>query len=418
MIPVHFGSDIIELDIPQENLAFNLHTAESPPATDEKAEIRQSIEHPVGCERLRDMVPANASVVILGDDRTRLTPQDKIVPVVLEELYAAGVKREQIRIIIAYGTHRPMTQEEIVAKYGSEVVSDIEIRHHDCLDAANLVDHGVTRRGTRIFVNKECLEADIRIGIGSVIPHYPTGWSGGAKILLPGVAGGDTTYAMHMLGVSEQALGQITSPVRDEMEDFAREVGLHFIVNVLHNAQGQVIRSFAGHCVKAHRAAVQQGLNMYGAPFAEKADITLSSTWPVDFDLTQSSKGLFSAECVTKPGGEIILLSPCHEGIAPTHGDEMLRLALYDNDVIQYMIEKKDVQDPLGATECMYYNLIKNKFKATVMMDKATTESLGFFHLSPVDLPIYIKLRLENNNMLKIGIINQSTEILPIFRAQ
>ena len=214
---------------------------------------------------------SNAAVVIIADDRTRMTPQDRIIPLVLDELYAAGVTNKRIRIIIAYGTHRPMTDNEIELKFGSTVASAVEIRHHDCLDQTNLMDMGVTRRGTQIFVNRECMEADIRIGIGSVVPHYPTGWSGGAKILLPGLAGEDTTYAMHLLGITETSLGQEVSPVREEMEDFAREVGLHFIVNVIHDDRGRIVHAVSGHFIKAHREAVRLGRDMYSAAFSRKS---------------------------------------------------------------------------------------------------------------------------------------------------
>ena len=414
MVHLHFGKDILELEIPQKNLVFNLNIKKIPHTGGDHEEIRRSLANPVGSKRLRDMVPKNASVVILGDDRTRMTPQHLIVPEVLKELYAAGIKKERIKLLIAYGTHRPMSSEEIAEKYGRDIQSDIKVVHHDCLDGNNLVDRGVTRRGTRIFVNRDCMEADFRIGIGSVIPHYPTGWSGGAKILLPGVAGEETTCAMHLLGVSVQALGQELTPVRMEMEDFAREVGLHFIVNVVHDGEGSVVRSVAGHFIEAHREAVSWGRKVYGASFREPADITLSSTYPVDFDLTQSSKGLFSAESATKPGGEIILMSPCHEGVAPTHGGEMLRLAQYDNDTLLSMLEQKQVNDPLSATECMYYNIIKNSYKTTIMMDPETIRTLGFHSLSVDDLQDYIDQKLKMDRGLKIGVIHQSAELLPI----
>lgn len=414
MIRVRYGRDILELPIPADNLAFNLYPQKAPGIRNEEKVIEQALQRPIGCGRLRELVPSDASVVIIADDRTRMTPQDRIIPRVLDELYAVGVTNKRIRIIIAYGTHRPMSDREVEVKFGRAVTSSIDIRHHDCLDNANLLDMGLTRRGTRIFVNRECMEADIRIGIGSVVPHYPTGWSGGAKILLPGLAGEDTTYAMHLLGITETSLGQEVSPVREEMEDFAREVGLHFIVNVIHDDRGRVVHAVSGHFIEAHREAVRLGMDMYSAVYREKADITLSSPYPIDYDLTQSSKGLFSAELATKPGGEIILLSPCSEGIAPTHGDEMLRLGLYNNDRIRLMLEKRQVSDPLSATECMYYNLIKDKFRTTIMMDPDLSRRLGFNHIRPDALPGYIARRLKENGRLKIGILNQSAELLPV----
>ena len=414
MIPVNFGTKVLELNIPEENLVFNLHPNEFPRPTDVREELRSSIHNPVGSRRLRDIVHKDASVVILGDDRTRLTPQDLIVPVILEELYSAGVRPQQIKLIIACGTHRQMTEKEIEEKYGRELMNEIEIKNHDFLDTDNLVNKGITRRGTKILVNREFLQADIRIGIGSVLPHHPTGWSGGAKILLPGVAGEETTCDMHLLGATEQQLGKIETPCRSEMEDFADNVGLHFIVNVVLDEQGHILKSVAGHFVKAHREAVNWGFKVFGAAFHEQADLTLSSTHPMDYDLTQSDKGLFSAEIATKQGGEIILLSPCPEGIAPTHGEEMAKLAGYDDDTLWDMLKNNQIQDRFAASENMYLNHIKKNFKATLMMDPVLCNIMGFFHLDSEHLNEYLNYKLKLDKNIKIGIINQSTEVLPV----
>ena len=414
METILFGRSVIELDIPEGNLAFNLKANDVDPPKDETEEIRRSILNPAGSKRLRDIVSKNSKVVILVDDRTRLTPQKMIIPIVLEELYEAGLADDQIKIVIAYGTHRPMTRDEIEERFGSALMSKVEIKGHECLNEKNLVDKGTTRRGTRIFINREVLEADIRIAIGCVLPHHPTGWSGGAKMLLPGVAGQDTICAMHLIGANEPQLGKILTPCREEMEDFAQAVGLHFIVNVIHDKEGKILRSAAGHFIEAHRKAVQYGMEIFGVKFSGFADITLSSTAPMDFDLTQSDKGLFSAELATKPGGEIILVSPCPEGIAPTHGEEMAELARFDDATLWKMLEENKINDVFCASENMYLNHIKNNFKTSLMMEPVLANIMGFYHLSAEDLPEYINYRLKLDKKLKIGIINQSSELLPI----
>ena len=414
METINYGSKIIELDIPKSNLVFNLKANDFPKPVNEDEEIKRSILNPVGCQRLRDMVSKNDKVVILADDRTRLTPQKRIIPVVLSELYAAGLSKDQIKIVIAYGTHRPMTKAEKEERFGPELMADIEIRDHDCLNMEGLLDKGITSRGTRILINKEVMEADLRISVGTVLPHHPTGWSGGAKMLLPGTAGQETICAMHLLGANEQQLGKIMTPCREEMEDVARAAGSHFIVNVILDTEGNVLKSVAGHFIEAHRQAVHWGFEVFGVKIKENADITLSSTYPLDFDLTQSDKGLFSAELATKHGGEIILVSPCPEGIAPTHGEEMARLARFDDNTLWNMLDAKKIHDPFCASENMYLNHIKKNFKATLMMDPTLTNVMGFNYLGAEDLPKYIKYRLELDNSLKIGIINQSSEILPI----
>jgi nickel-dependent lactate racemase len=234
-------------------------------------------------------------------------------------------------------------------------------------------------------------------------------------MLLPGVAGQETVTSMHLLGATEQQLGNVDTPCRQEMEDFAKEVGLHFIVNVLNDTDGNVLKVVAGHFIKAHRRGIELGKEIYGAPYDGRADITLSSTYPCgDFDLTQADKGLFSAELATEQGGEIILLSPCPEGIAPTHGDEMAKLARYSDDELWKMLENDQIHDRFCASECMYLNHIKTHFKGTLMMDPMLTNMMGFHYLGADDLQGYIDYKLKLEPDLKIGIIRKSSEVLPI----
>jgi nickel-dependent lactate racemase len=258
------------------------------------------------------------------------------------------------------------------------------------------------------------MEADFRIGVSGVLPHHPTGWGGGAKILLPGIAGQETICDMHLLGVDDQQIGKIHTPCRQEMEDFAKEVGLHFIVNVVYNAKGHIYKIASGHFIEAHRKAVEYATDVFGVKFSQKADITLSSTYPADFDLTQSDKGLFSAELVTKPGGEIILVSPCPEGIAPTHGEEMAKLGSLSDRLLWKMLDEDKVEDRFCACECIYLNHVKSNFKATLMMNPILTNCMGFNYLSKQDLPEYIRYRLGLDDSLKIGILRTSGELLPI----
>ncbi|ULB34638.1 MULTISPECIES: nickel-dependent lactate racemase [Proteiniphilum] len=412
VIPVHFGEKLIELRIPEKNLCFSLQRNEFSPPENPGDEIKRALQNPIGTKRLREIVSKNSSVVILADDRTRVTPQKVIIPLILDELHEAGIGNEQIKLVIAYGTHRPMTDKEILERFGQDIIDQIEIKHHDC--QGNLVNRGITKRGTRIVVNKDVLNADIRIGVGGVLPHHPVGWSGGAKILLPGVAGTETVHAMHLLGATEQQLGKVLTPCREEMEDFARDVGLHFIVNVIQTDKGELLKAVAGHFIEAHREAVRWGMKIFGSRFTEAADITISSAYPSDFDFTQADKGLFSAEIATKPKGEIILLSPCYEGIAPTHGEEIARLAKYDDTTLFKMLDDNAIEDRFGASECMYLNHIKRNFKATLTMDPILTNLLGFHYLRIDDLQEYLSERINLEKDIQIGIVHNSSEVLPV----
>ncbi len=413
IIPMNYGNEIVELDIPEENICFNLKRNSFTSELTESEELKRAMENPIASKRLKEIVNKDSIVAIMVDDRTRKTPQKRMLPFVLKELNDAGVQDSQIKLIIATGTHRDMTEEEILERFGEEIVNKVKIENHDHLN--NLENIGKTSLGTNILVNKDVLDADIRIAVGASLPHHPTGWSGGAKMFLPGVAGAETVNAMHLLGATEAQLGKVMTPMRKEMEEFAEKVGLHFILNVILDENDEIVKAAAGHFVDAHREIVKWGMKLNGVEFDELADITISSPNPFDYDLTQADKGMFSAERATKDGGEIILLSPCYEGVAPTHEEEMCRLARYDDDTLWKMLDDDVVGDRFSASECMYLNYVKRNYKMTITMQNSMLANMmGFYHLDVKDVPKYIKRRIELDKNIKIGIINTSAEVLPI----
>jgi nickel-dependent lactate racemase len=408
----------LPIGIHQGQLLFDLQPADAPPVTDVSQEIQRTLREPVGSPLLGELVNTGNRVVIIGDDGTRLTPADQIIPPLLDVLNASGVPDSDITLVIATGTHRAMTPGEIAAKYGLQVTGRVGVINHDCLDEENLVSCGTTRRGTDIWINRVVLEADVRIGVGNIVPHHPTGWSAGAKILLPGVAGERTTAQMHLLGAAEQQLGRLDTPCREEMEDFARATGLDFIVNTVLNRHGQLVRAAAGHFIDAHREGVRWAESVYGVPFRQKADITLSSTYPIDFDLFQADKGLFSAAVCTKEGGEIILVSPCYEGVSPAHPEAVELGCLSDKELWQLAQPDCD-QDPLSIAEALYFNSLKQPFRVTLATEGIsgdTAEKMGFSHVQPVDLSDYLARRLAAEPELTVGVLRYSAETLPLHR--
>jgi nickel-dependent lactate racemase len=418
IISINYGQAQLPLAIDEGRVLFDLQPADVPPVPNVGQEIHRTLREPVDSRPLRDLVRPSDQVAIIGDDGTRLTPTDQIVPPLLDELNQGGVPDSDVTLVIATGTHRPMTPGEIAAKYGAEVIDRVRVINHDCLDRENLVSCGTTRRGTDVWVNRTVLEADVRVGVGNIVPHHPTGWSAGAKILLPGVAGEHTTAQMHLLGATEQQLGKVDTPCREEMEDFARATGLNFIVNTVLNRDGQLVRAVAGHFIGAHREGVRWAEKVYGVPFRQKADVTLSSTYPIDFDLFQADKGLFSAAVCTKEGGEIILVSPCTEGISPTH-PEVVELGCLDDDALWEFAQCEDAQDPLSIAEVLYFNSVKRPFKVTLATEgipRDTAHKMGFNHIEPTGLSEYLARRVAADPDLAVGILRQSTETLPLYR--
>jgi len=396
---------------------FDLSPRSVPPAADLRQKLREALATPIGTPPLHEMLRPGQKVTLIIDDNTRLTPTKQIVPVVLDELNRVGIPDRDVRAVIASGTHRLMTSKEKEEKYGDPIMSRIPVLDHNYKDPAKLVDYGTTKRGTRILVNKDVIEADFRIAIGNIIPHHPAGWSAGAKAVLPGVAGEETVAQMHFLGSRSPALGRVDTPMRQEMEDFAERIGLNFILNIILNREGELVDAVAGHFIQAHRAGVEISKKVYGLPIPELADLVISSTSPVDFDFFQADKGITSAELATKPGGEIVLVSGCIEGISPAHPELADYLGKMTNGQIWELVHRREAPDPLTAAEAIVFNDIKAKMDITLATEgisPALCQSMGFRHVWPKRLAEYVNERLGRKPDLKIGILRQSAEVLPI----
>ncbi len=411
------GKNEIDTVIPENRLYFNLDLKDSTKLNGIENEIAKILKHPIGTPSLSEIVKGKKNIVILADDYTRLTPANIIIPIVLNELNKSGISDSMITIVIAAGSHKLMSESQIQKKFGEEVISRVKIHQHKYLDENNLLHYGKTKRGTNIWINKEVVESDFRIAIGTIFPHHPTGWSGGAKMLLPGVAGKETIAQMHLLGATEQRLGETLTPCREEMEEFANKTNLEFIINVILNNKGEVVYITAGDFIKAHREGIKLAHKVCAVPFKKKADITISSTYPVNYDLFQADKGLFSAEITTKKNGEILLISGFKEGIASSH-TELIELAnLKDENIWNIVRNDSQNHDLLACAEVLYLNHIKNKFKTYIVTSDLTEDAvknIGLNYLNPIYLQEYIDNNIKKNPEIGIGIINQSTEVLPV----
>ena len=359
----------LEIDLPAGNLIFDVQPHDVPPADNWRQILLDALANPIGTPELANMLHPGDRVTLIVDDNTRPTPVDRILPVLLDELNRLGIPDSDIQAVIASGTHRAMTANEKLEKYGQALLERISFLDHRYKDPASLVDFGTTQRGTRILVNKDVIQADFRIAVGNIVPHHPTGWSAGAKAVLPGVGGEETVAQMHFLGSRYPALGRVDTPMRQEMEDFAEKINLNFILNVVLNRHGELLAAVSGHFIKAHRVGVEHSMAVYGLPIPELADMVISSTSPVDFDLFQGDKGITSAEPATKPGGEIVLVSGCVEGICPAHPELADYLGKNTTEQLWDMLDRNQIDDPLTGAEAIVLNDIKAKMNITLVTD-------------------------------------------------
>jgi nickel-dependent lactate racemase len=317
LITIPYGTKHISFNIPETNVAEvllpNPSVPKVPPA------IFQAIRYPIGTASLSSLVNPRSKVVILCEDITRPTPLDILLPYILDELQTVGVSKENILIIFALGSHRPMTSEAMRAKLGSDIYENYQVVNSEFRDPSKLVYVGTTESGVDIYIDKRVIQADVKIGIGSVFPHPAAGYTGGAKILYPGVAGEMTVAQFHLSAalVDKNLFGEAENPVRKEMETWVDRVGLDFVVNAILTPTGEIYQVVAGHYVEAHRQGIRFCQELYTIKVQDLADAVIVSSFPADLDFWQAGKAIMAAEKVVKTGGTIVLVTPCYEGVGP-----------------------------------------------------------------------------------------------------
>jgi nickel-dependent lactate racemase len=417
-ISVPYIDRLLDIKIPEGNLVFDVKPQEAAPAANIIKTLRTALDHPIGTLLLGESIKPGQKILIIADDFTRLTPSGDIIPVLLDTMNRAGIRDRDIRLIIASGAHRTMRQSEVEVKFGRQVKSRVEILTHHYQNPGELMDYGTTGHGTHILINRCIAEADFVIAVGQIIPHHPIGWSGGAKAVMPGIAGEETIAQLHILGVMSSKLGKVNTVMRLETEDVAERVGLDFIFNVVLNCRGEIVDAVSGHYVQAHRAGVDLSKKIYLRTIQAKSDITISSTSPVDHDFFQGDKGIFAAGLATQAGGEIILVTGCLEGINPNRPELANLVGKLTNTQILGNIQRNAISDLLIASEAIMINNAKQNHRITILSDGLPPElcqAMGFNHLKPEDLSGYIRKRLDQNSGLKVGLLRQSTSIYPIF---
>ncbi len=380
--------------------------------------IEQAIDRPIGCSPLTAVKPDD-KVLVIVDDKSRTTPADEILPAVLERLRQAGVRDSAVTLMIALGTHRPMTGPELQEKVGPEVFARYRVANHAWDDPAALCNLGKTAAGTDIWVNKLAVDADYVIGIGHIVPHRVAGFSGGGKIVQPGISGPVTTGQTHWLSAyhsAEEMLGKPDNPVRREIEEVAARVGLKFIVNVVQDSAGKVAGVFAGDPILAHRAGCRFAGGIFGVAVKEKADIVIAEAYPAELELWQATKALQAADVVVKPGGQIILLAQCPEGISRSHGPLIERFGFRPLAAVERLVAEGAVADLNVASYLARVGNVLEKNR-TILVSQGISAlqsgKIGFESCSTAE-EAFLKAVTGEEGRPKIAILHQGSELLPI----
>lgn len=310
------GTSTQVVEVPEKNLIGVLRAKPAPAIASEEEEVRRALREPVGAPPLRQVVRPGEKIAVITSDITRPMPTRKVMPALLDELYAAGVKPEDITLVFALGSHRRQTDEERRRLAGERAWN--EIRCVDC-DPDDCVHLGVTSAGTPVDITRVVAEADRRICLGNVEYHYFAGYSGGAKAIMPGCSTRAAIQSNHSMMVrAEAAAGNLkTNPVRRDIEEAAALCGIDYILNVVLGEHKEILRAAAGDVTQAHRELCAFLDKIYLNELPQAADIVLVSQGgaPKDLNLYQTQKALDNARHAVRQGGIIILIGSCREGL-------------------------------------------------------------------------------------------------------
>lgn len=381
-----------EVVVPEENLLFNAEPLKTGNVPDQERIVEESLDNPIGTDRLENILKPEMNVVILCDDITRPTPTAKILPQVMKRIEKAGIPDSQIKIIMAPGTHRPMTDEELEIKLGRPIMGRYNVFNRDYKDSSKFIYLGTTKSGIPVELDREVYEADFVIGLGNIIPHISAGWSGGAKIILPGICSSKTTDMMHYVACVAQPVlevfGTSDNIPRMEMEEIAEKAGLSFIVNTVlddkHNMQGV----FSGHFIKAHRKGAELAEKLMVVPIPRQADILIVSANPCYFDYWQGIKPYAYSHRAVREGGALIFILDGIEhlcGDAPSHEPTLRKYLSWTFEDMKKEVENGKADDIVGMNVPMYHSTLRNRVKNYIITNYMTQEEIELLNFERAD---------------------------------
>jgi len=324
-IQLDFGQQGLAVEVPDEHLAGILTLREASAAEDGPGAVREALADPIGKPPLAKIATGKRTACIVVCDITRPVPNPVILPEVLAILDAAGIPRSAVTILNATGTHRPNSDEELRQMLGDEAFETCVLVNHDCTRDADMIDLGVSPNGVPILLNRHYVNADLKITLGMIEPHFMAGYAGGRKMVMPGVAGLKSVQAWHSPRFLEHPLATngsvVGNPVHDEALWITQQCPPDFIIDVALDKHKQIAKVFAGDLVKAWFTGVDFVAENNTADMEEPVDVVITTTggYPLDLTFYQTVKGMVGALPALKPGGTVIIASACSEGIGNHH---------------------------------------------------------------------------------------------------
>lgn len=321
-IKLPYGKEGMEVELPDDVDVLESKAANYESEKSEEEIIRESLENPIDSERVSELAKGKKKITLITSDHTRPVPSSITLPIYLKEIRKYNPDAE-ITILIATGFHRPTTKEEMISKFGKEIVENEKIVVHKSGNDEDMVELGTLPSGGKLIINKYAVDCDLLVAEGFIEPHFFAGFSGGRKSILPGVASRKTVLANHcskFIADKHARTGILDgNPIHKDMEYASKKAKLAFILNVVLDANHKVIASFAGDEETAHRKGTEFVKELSRVDKTD-ADIVITTNggYPLDQNIYQSVKSMTAAESCANKDGVIIEVSRCNDG----HGGE------------------------------------------------------------------------------------------------
>jgi nickel-dependent lactate racemase len=418
-IKLDYGREGLLVEVPDANLAGVLGLRPAEPLADPGEAVRRAVSDPVGCAPLAELARGKRTACVVISDITRPVPNRIILPPLLQTLEAAGVPREGITILVATGTHRPNDEAELTEMVGAEIVRDDRIENHIATDPETHRCLGETPRGVPIHVDTRFLDADVRISVALIEPHFMAGYSGGRKSICPGICAMDTVkiwHGPHFIGHERSDAGVWEgNPVHEDSLFVARKAGLDMICDVTIDEQRRITGVFAGEVEAAWLRGVHAAQGVARAALPKPVDIVLTTTagYPLDLTFYQAVKGMVGALPAVKEGGTVLCVARCEEGIGGKHFTD----TLLETDDLEAFVARTYEPGFFVPDQWEVHELLKAVRKAEVLMftEGIPADTLARCFVTPVpSVEEGLRRALETHGpQAKIAVIPKGPYVIP-----
>ena len=387
-VRLEYGRSGLDVELPDRNVVKCLGYQAQDPLADPAAAIRDALAHPIGTPPLAELARGRASACVVVSDVTRPVPNAVLLPPILDTLQASGIPRERILILVATGLHRPNLGDELAEMVGREIVEGYRIENHHGQNRDEHAHLGESPRGVPIWIDRRYVDADLKITTGLVEPHFMAGFSGGRKLVCPGLAALETIRAWHSPKFLEHPNARNgvlqENPVHEENTWIARRTGCDFILNTVIDKRRQILSVVAGDMEQAFLEGVRFVRKLVRDTVPEPVDVVVTSSagYPLDTTYYQSVKGMVAALEVVKPGGTIILAASMSEGI----GSAEFQRLFDENATLDAFMDRILHTDYFVMDQWQLEELakVRRKAKVKVVTDGLPPETLKRLFVEPV----------------------------------